>query len=111
METPSRWRLLVYLLPVVGLVPALWNLATNRPRSRRERELSRSVVTLTGLWLVAYGLLGTAAQQESLALPALVVNSFVTSGYFVLQVWLTLRVWRGESPSLPWLGRLARRLP
>ncbi|MCS7030556.1 MAG: hypothetical protein NZL92_03350 [Gloeomargarita sp. SKYG116] len=111
MRPVSRLKLLLYLLPVVGLVPAVWNLATNASRSARERELSRSVIMLTGLWLVTYGLLGTAAQQESLALPALVVNSLVTSAYFVLQVWLTLRVWRGESLSLPLVQRLTRRLP
>ncbi|MEN9206569.1 MAG: hypothetical protein Q6L50_10525 [Gloeomargarita sp. GMQP_bins_120] len=111
MQPVSRLRLVVYLLPVVGLVPALVNLATNRGRSVQERELSRTVITLTGLWLVAYGALGMAAQQESLALPALLVNSLTTSVYFILQVWLTVRVWRGESPSLPGLARLARRLP
>ncbi len=113
MSTPSlpRLRLLFYLLPVVGLAPAVWNLLTNASRSRRERDVSRSVITVTGLWLIIYVLLGSLAQQESLGLPALAVNSMITSGYFILQLWLMVRLWRGQSLKLPGLAQLARRLP
>ncbi|MEN9272137.1 MAG: hypothetical protein Q6K18_03055, partial [Gloeomargarita sp. DG_1_5_bins_55] len=107
----TRLRLLFYLLPVVGLAPAVWNLLTNQSRSRPERDLSRSVITLTGLWLLTYVLLGGVAQQESLAVPALVVNSLITSGYFILQLGLMVRVWRGQSLRLPGLASLARHLP
>jgi len=113
MSTPAvhRLKLLFYLLPVVGLAPAVWNLFTNASRSRRERDLSRSVITITGLWLVMYVLFGSLAQQESLALPALAVNSVMTSAYFVLQLWLMLRLWRGQSLKLPGVAQLSRRLP
>ena len=113
MSTPAvhRLKLLFYLLPVVGLAPAVWNLFTNASRSRRERDLSRSVITITGLWLVMYVLFGSLAQQESLGLPALAVNSVMTSAYFVLQLWLMLRLWRGQSLKLPGVAQLSRRLP
>lgn len=113
MSTPSvhRLRMLFYLLPVIGLAPAMWNLVTNASRSRQERDLSRSVITITGLWLIAYVLFGSLAQQESLGLPALAVNSVITSGYFLLQLWLMVRFWRGQSLKLPGVAQLARRLP
>ncbi|MEN9217761.1 MAG: hypothetical protein Q6J33_01990 [Gloeomargarita sp. DG_2_bins_126] len=111
MRDSTRLRLLFYLLPVVGLAPAVWNLLTNQSRSRPERDLSRSVITLTGLWLLTYVLLGGLAQQESLAVPALLVNSLITSGYFILQLGLMVRVWRGQSLRLPGLASLTRRLP
>ncbi|MEN9217354.1 MAG: hypothetical protein Q6K90_08520 [Gloeomargarita sp. HHBFW_bins_162] len=111
MNDTTRLRLLFYLLPVVGLAPAVWNLFTNASRSRVERDLSRSVITITGLWLVVYALCGSLAQHESLGVPALVVNSMMTSAYFVVQVWLMVRLWRGQFPKIPGLAQLARRLP
>ncbi len=110
-QAVHRLKLLFYLLPVVGLAPAVWNLFTNASRSRLERNLSRSVITITGLWLVMYVLFGSLAQQESLALPALAVNSVMTSAYFVLQLWLMVRLWRGQSLKLPGVAQVARRLP
>jgi hypothetical protein len=101
-----RLRLLFYLLPVVGLLPAVVNLLTNAARSRWEREVSRNVIAISGLWLVTYLMCGGLAQQESLALPALVVNSVLTSGYFLFQVWWMVRVWRGQPLRLPGMRRL-----
>ncbi|APB34259.1 hypothetical protein GlitD10_1933 [Gloeomargarita lithophora Alchichica-D10] len=111
VKDTTRLRLLFYLLPVVGLVPAVGNLLTNWSRSPVERDLSRSVITITSLWLVTYVLGGSLAQQESLGVPALLMSSVATSGYFILQLWLMVRVWRGQSLKLPGVTRLARRLP
>jgi len=105
VDERTRLRLLFYLLPVVGLLPAVVNLLTNYSRSRWERQVSRDVITVTGLWLVTYLLLAGLAQQESLGLPALVVNSILTSGYFLWQVGWMVRVWRAAS------SRGARRFP
>uniref|UniRef100_A0A832M5E8 DUF4870 domain-containing protein n=1 Tax=Oscillatoriales cyanobacterium SpSt-402 TaxID=2282168 RepID=A0A832M5E8_9CYAN len=100
-----------YLLPVVGFFPALWTLYY-RSGSKQEKDLSRVVVTLTLGWLVAYVLLGTGAElSESLSLPLLISSSLVTSSYFVINIWLMMRLWQRKSVRLPLVSKVGDRLP
>jgi hypothetical protein len=107
----QRLRLFLYLIPVVGFFPALWTLY-RRQGTRQERNLSRLAVTLALGWLAGYVLLGTGAEMsESLTLPLLISNTFLTSGYFVLNLWLMLRLWQRKSLRLPAISKLSDRLP
>jgi hypothetical protein len=50
-------KLLIYLVPIFGVVPSLWSLYL-RPGSRREQQVSRTAVVLLLGWAIAYGLTG-----------------------------------------------------
>ncbi|MGA7934865.1 MAG: hypothetical protein WCA35_15070 [Kovacikia sp.] len=101
----------LYLLPVVGFFPALWTLYRRRG-TRQERNLSRLAVTLALGWLLGYLLLGAGAEMsDSLALPLLITSSLFTSGYFLVNIWLMVRLWQRKSLRLPIVSKLSDRLP
>jgi hypothetical protein len=68
------------------------------------------VVLKLGLaWLASYLLLDVGAfGGETTAIPLLLVNSVLTSSYFVLNLWLMLKLWQGKTVHLPLLGRVSR---
>jgi hypothetical protein len=107
----QRLQLFFYLVPVVGFFPALWTLYYRRG-DRPQQDLSRVVVTMTLAWLMAYVLLGAGAEaSDSLSLPFLLASSLVTSGYFLTNIWLMVRLWQRKSLRLPIFSRLGDRLP
>jgi hypothetical protein len=107
----KRLRLYLYLIPVFGCIPAAWTLY-RRGGSRQERSLSRLAVTLTLGWLLGYLLLAAGAQtSESLSLPMLITSSFLTSGYFLVNIWLMVHLWQRKKPQLPIVSNLSDRLP
>jgi hypothetical protein len=104
-------QLFLYLIPVVGFFPALWTLYRRRG-NRQERTLSRLVVTLAFGWLFGSVLLGSAANaSETAALPLLLTSSLLTSGYFLVNIWLMVRLWQRKSLRLPGFSNLGDRLP
>lgn len=106
-----RFQLFWYLVPVVGFFPALWTLYY-RQGGKQRQDLSRTVVTLTIAWLLGYVLLGIGAEtSDSFALPLLVTNSLLTSGYFVTNLWLMVRLWQRKSVRLPIISKVGDRLP
>lgn len=110
-EEMRHLQLFVYLLPIVGFFPAIWTLYRRRG-TRQERNLSRLVVTLALGWLLSYALLGVGSQaSESLALPLLITSSLLTSGYFLVNLWLIVRLWQRKSLRLPIVSQLSERLP
>lgn len=107
----KRTRLLLYLIPVFGFFPALWTLY-RRKGSKQEQKVSRLAVILALGWLSSYVVLGTGVQtSESFALPLLVTNGVLTSGYFVVNLWLMTQVMRRKRPWLPVFSKLSDRLP
>ncbi|MBW4442144.1 MAG: hypothetical protein KME10_13085 [Plectolyngbya sp. WJT66-NPBG17] len=103
-------RLFFYLLPIFGFFPAIWTLY-RRSGGRQERALSRFVVKFALGWLVLYGLMGTSAfTSESAQLPLLLTASFMTSGYFVLNLFLMVRLWQRKAIALPLIGKVGRLL-
>ncbi len=103
-------RLFLYLMPIFGFFPALWTLY-RQAGGRQERSLSRFVIKLAIGWLLMYGLLGAAATSETVSqLPILLSASFLTSGYFVVNFWLMVRLWQRRSIELPLIGRVGRLL-
>ncbi len=106
-----RLQLFLYLVPVVGFFPALWTLYRRRG-TRQERNLSRLVVTLALGWLLGYLLLGAGAEASaSWSLPLLIMSSLLTSGYFLVNLWLMVRLWQRKPLRLPGVSNLSDRLP
>jgi hypothetical protein len=107
----KRLQMFLYLVPVVGFFPALWTLY-RRGGDREIRNVSRLAVTLAVGWLLGYLLLGAGAQAFDVAsLQLLVLASLLTSGYFVVNITLMVRLWQRKGLRLPGLSRLGDRLP
>ena len=110
-EDLKRLQLFLYLVPVVGFFPALWTLYRGKG-TRQQKNLSRLVVTLALGWLLGYILLGAGANaSESLSLPLLITSSLFTSGYFLVNLWLMVQLWRRKALRLPIVSKLGDRLP
>ena len=103
-------QLFFYLIPIIGFFPSLWTLYRYQG-SRSHLAVSRLSVTLAGSWLLGYLLLNVGAEtSEFLTLRLLVLNSLLTSGYFLLSIWLMVRLSSRKSLRLPGFSRLAERL-
>ena len=108
--TFKRLYLLVYLIPIFGFFPALWTLY-RRQGNREQLTVSRLSVTLAGSWLLGYLLLGTAGEMsEFLTLRLLLLNTLLTSGYFIVSIWLMVSLYSRQSPRLPGFSRFAERI-
>lgn len=106
----SKRLLLLYLIPVLGFFPSLWTLY-RRQGSREQVAVSRLSTTLGLIWMLVYLLLTTgAATSEFFTLRLLILNSFFTSGYFLVSVWLIFRLIQGKSVRLPFVSNFANRL-
>ncbi len=114
-------KLFIYLIPIIGFFPSLWTLYRHgndkQPSDslpyqvRRQVNTSRLSVTLAGCWLLGYILLGFGAEtSEFLALRLLVLNTLLTSGYFLVTIFLMIRLVSGKSARLPGFSRLAERV-
>ena len=114
----KRIRMFVYLVPVLGVIPAMWALSVRRGDSqdpygnRRERQAARLSTTLGLGWLVGYTALSAGAHAtDPAAMPLLIANSALTSGYFVVMLWLMLRLWQRKPLRLPGISEVSDRLP
>ena len=75
----------------------------------REIAISRLSVTLAFSWLLGYLLLNIGAEtSEFLTLRLLVLNSLLTSGYFLVSIWLMVRLASRRSVRLPGFTGLAQ---
>jgi hypothetical protein len=111
-EDPSTSKrlLLLYLIPVIGCFPSLWTLYRHQG-SKEQLAASRLSITLGFSWLLGYLLLATgAASSDYLTFRLLILNSFFTSGYFLVSVWLMFRIIQGKSYRLPGFSSLADRV-
>lgn len=114
-------KLFFYLIPILGFFPSLWTLYHHSnqsrgageqecPQDREQLALSRLSVTLSGCWLLGYFLLGIGAESEFFKLRFLMLNTLLTSGYFLVSIWLMFRLSSGKSARLPGFSRLAERV-
>ncbi|AHB87408.1 hypothetical protein NK55_00075 [Thermosynechococcus sp. NK55a] len=112
--TLQRLWFFVYLLPIFGMIPALWQLS-RRGSDRQTRQVSRLALVIGLSWLLGYGLLnGLASLSEAQSLQhglALLLNSLWGSAYFLVNLGLMVRLWRRQSLKLPFLQRLMKYLP
>lgn len=111
----ERLQILVYLIPVIGFLPALWTLYRQQG-SLEQQNASRLVVTLTLGWVLGYLLLGAGTQSvhgasTASTLSLLILSSLLTSGYFLANLWLMVRLWQRKSLRLPGISRLSDRIP
>jgi hypothetical protein len=108
--TISKTQLILHLIPILGFFPSLWAVY-RRQGSREQLAVSRLSITLAFTWLLGYLLLATgAATSDFLTLRLLILNSFFTSGYFLMSIWLILRLLQGKSYRLPGMSNLAERI-
>ncbi len=94
--TLNRLWLFVYLIPVFGMVPAVWTLLQHKG-DRRYRAVSRTALATGGAWLIGCVIFSSAfsAMSESGAgtqVSLLLINGLFTSGYFLLSVGLMTRL-------------------
>ncbi len=109
--------LLFYLIPILGFFPSLWTLYRHNRvgrgalATRHSLAVSRLSVTLAFSWLLGYLLLNVGAEtSEFLTLRLLVLNSLLTSGYFLVSIWLMVRLASRSSVRLPGFTTLAERV-
>ncbi|AFY53011.1 hypothetical protein Riv7116_0408 [Rivularia sp. PCC 7116] len=106
----SLLGMLIYLIPVVGFFPSLWTLY-RREGSREQLRISRLSITLALTWCGGYILLGSGAStSEFFALRLQILNSFVTSGYFVVSAWLIIRTVKGKQQKVPGFSQFAEKV-
>jgi hypothetical protein len=106
----SSLPLLPHLVPVIGFFPSLWTLY-RRQGSREQLHVSRLSITLALTWLLGYILLGTGATTgDFFTLRLLLLNSFLTSGYFLVSAWLIVRTVQGKSNRIAGFSRFANRV-
>ncbi len=120
-DEQKRLRLFLYLMPLVGVVPAGVNLylQRNQPKpnseqraQRQDLQVSRQAVSLAAVWLLALALVNLGGQLgETPQLGVMLFNSVLTSGYFIANCWLMIQLGRGKRPELPGLDALGNRLP
>jgi hypothetical protein len=102
--------LIIYLVPIIGFLPSLWTLYRHQG-SREQLAASRLSITLALTWLLGYLLFaGGATNSEFFALRLLILNSFFTSGYFLVSLWLMLRLIQAKPVRLPGFSNLAERI-
>jgi ABC-type antimicrobial peptide transport system permease subunit len=112
-KTDSLQRLttFMYLTPIVGVLPSLWTLLRRQTNDRRELAVCRQSLWLAFLWFAAYITLSVSADVPELpttaAIRLLFFNSLITSGYFIVSLWLMARLWKGQSLRLPGLSHFA----
>ena len=106
----SSVYLVWYLLPIIGFFPSLWTLY-RRQGSREQLAISRISITLAISWLLGYLFLATgAANLDFLSVRLLILNSFLTSGYFLISLWLIIVTIRGKSQRIPAFSRFAEEI-
>lgn len=111
MKHYSAPQLTLYLIPIFGIIPAVWTLYRNNG-TRQQRTVSRLSIMLALSWLIAYSLLGIGGSFSSStvwSVRLLYLNGLITSGYFVSCVVLLMRLWQGKKPKLPGMSTLANQ--
>ncbi len=101
-------KLMLYFMPVFGIIPSLWSL-NHTDSTRAERNASRMAIKLALTWFASYMLFDVGAQNiDALHLPLLLTSSLITSGYFVMNLWLVILLWQRKSIDVPLLGQVDR---
>ena len=90
-QVERHLKLWVYLLPVVGVVPAIWTLyrspkkQVNSNECREQKRISLMSIRLVLVWLISYASLsfGAANGSEILSFRLLYTNAIITTVYFI----------------------------
>ena len=82
-------KLWIYLLPIVGIIPAVWTLyrLPKKPidEYREQKKASLLSIKLALIWLISYASLGlgAASTSEIISFRLLYANAIITTAYFV----------------------------
>lgn len=107
----TRLKLIIYLVPIFGFFPSLWSLYFKQG-ARQEQTVSKTAVALALVWVTVYVLTAAGSQASDVASMRLLVTSLLaTTGYFVTNLWLMIRLLQGKSVRLPGISKLGDRLP
>jgi len=112
----NRLLLFLYLVPVFGFVPACWRLY-RRAGNCQQRTISRLTITLFLTWVLGYGLFETSGEVliagggQFLGVSLLLMNSLLTSSYFLVNLWLMVQLWQHKPLKLPGFSQMAKHLP
>lgn len=121
----TRLQSILYLIPFVGFVPAIWGLYHRSPSKfarsvpashgdrfqRQETEAAQLAVSTGGLWAIVTVLLSLgSATGDTVGITPLVLASLLTSGYFLTNVWLMTQILRRQRIYLPGLSEAGQRL-
>ena len=104
----QRLQEYIYLIPVFGVLPALWTLSRDRG-TPQQRKVCRLAITLALGWLLAYALLsfGSSHTSEILHFRFAFLNGLVGSGYFLSCLALMFRAFRRQSLEVPGASQIA----
>ncbi|BAZ46262.1 hypothetical protein NIES4102_32920 [Chondrocystis sp. NIES-4102] len=97
MQTARHLQLWIYLLPVIGIIPALKTLyftPNDQITTQDQKKASRLAISLALIWLSSYTLLslGAANNVGIISFRLLYTNALITTGYFVCCTYLMLRL-------------------
>ena len=107
-QTERHLKLWIYLLPVVGVIPAIWtlyraknNTTGNLPDNRDRQKVSRLSINLILVWLSSYSLfsLGAANVSGIMSFRLLYANAIITTGYFLACTFLMSRLGKSLLPT------------
>lgn len=108
----ERVETFLYLTPVMGLLPSLWAIY-RRQCGKRQLSVCRLSVLLASIWSSVYLSLNVGADlsgaDTAFALRLLFMNGLITSGYFMVSLWLMMLLWQKKSVRLPGFSALAER--
>lgn len=102
-------KLWLYLLPIVGIIPAMWTLYRGKG-NKEQQQASRISIILMLVWLGSYCCLslGVERASELLAFRLLYTNALITTGYFLTCTLLMLRLGKGNLPTLPKINKYSQ---
>ncbi len=99
-----------------GFFPACWTLYRRRG-SEQQRVASRLAITLSLAWALGYSLLKAEGEAmiegnaELLGVLLLLTNSLLSSGYFLVNLWLMVQLWQRKTLKLPGVSQVSKYLP
>ncbi len=108
-NTEQHLQLWIYLLPIVGVIPAVWTLSrakndlsvnseeyitTTKTSLRQQQKVSRLSLNLMLIWLSSYALFswGAGNASEIISFRLLYANAVITTGYFLTCTFLMSRL-------------------
>ncbi|MDE5084009.1 MAG: hypothetical protein O4805_06195 [Trichodesmium sp. St16_bin2-tuft] len=112
LENPyiNRQELFLLVTPILGFFPAVWILFRQKA-SMEHRAVSRLIVTLTLIWLLGNIFLQLGAEiGESATITLLLINSLLTTSYFIISFGLMVRLWKRQPLWLPGISRIAEKV-
>lgn len=106
----KRLQLFLLVTPILGLFPAMWILYRQKS-SPQHRAVSKLVITLTIMWLLGNILLQAGVEVgESGTITLLLINSLLTTSYFIISIGLMVRIWKRQPLWLPGISRIAEKV-